>query len=246
MKISNLKVVQENVSGDKHDAFSEDQNNNRDDEKTVSDIVKEAENRVTENSLKEGDQTNEILNKDENIIHDEEEWVSPNNNRNSESSSETFSGEESEIPDNVDLSQNVDNVFDEKIESKLKAQTAAKENVDISNIESNNNQNLPIDDSISNTKQNMDVSDDVNLPSSNDDANLPSSTIDRLNISPDDNMNSQISEEDKTIVETNENAIHKQYKKEERELTQKNDKLANDDESKLNCSLIFDTVWRIV
>lgn len=50
--MSNLKVVQDNVSGSKHSAFSEDQSTNRADEQTVSDIKIEAENRVIENEKK--------------------------------------------------------------------------------------------------------------------------------------------------------------------------------------------------
>lgn len=46
--VTKVKVVQDNVSGNKHNSFSEDQSRNRGDEKTVSDIKEEVEQRISE------------------------------------------------------------------------------------------------------------------------------------------------------------------------------------------------------
>ena len=49
--INRVKVVQDNISGNKHSSFSEDQSTNRDDEKTVADITKEVEKRIIEKGI---------------------------------------------------------------------------------------------------------------------------------------------------------------------------------------------------
>ena len=220
VKISNLKVVQDNVSGNKHDAFSEDQNNNRDDETTVLDVVKEAENRVTENSLKEeSDLNNENMNKNMKIDHEEEEWVSPNDESNSDSSlvKDDLSFEQSEISDNVDLSHNTDNGFDEKTEPSQNVQITQKEIID--NAELSENKNIPTENSNSNGIPNVDVNDNVNLP------------LSAINHPPNpsnDNMNSQGFEENEITAETEEN-IDDQVKKEVHKLTENKEKSASDE-----------------
>merc|ERR1719494_1261338 len=46
--VTAVKVIKDNVTGDKHDSFSENTATSRDDEKTVTDIKREAEGRIRE------------------------------------------------------------------------------------------------------------------------------------------------------------------------------------------------------
>ena len=124
MRISNLKVVKENVSGDKFSSFSEDQNNNRADEETISDIVKEAESRLnskqenvekqpetiqnietgnpnipasSNDALKEEENSNESVDNVKDL--DSAEWIPPDLDQVTD---DKLLGGESEIEDNTD------------------------------------------------------------------------------------------------------------------------------------------------
>ncbi|XP_066910359.1 protein sel-1 homolog 1-like isoform X2 [Clytia hemisphaerica] len=131
--ISTLKVVKENVSGDKFSSFSEDKDNNRDDEQTVSDIRKEAESIVVKKNS-EARTPQEIENEAKSILQGDSETPDSQNKESTDSTShESLASDTASNIEDIDsdlLNSEEDNVLSESVTEE----TVDNTNEDDSNV----------------------------------------------------------------------------------------------------------------
>uniref|UniRef100_A0A7M5XBA8 Uncharacterized protein n=1 Tax=Clytia hemisphaerica TaxID=252671 RepID=A0A7M5XBA8_9CNID len=131
--ISTLKVVKENVSGDKFSSFSEDKDNNRDDEQTVSDIRKEAES-IVEKKNSEARNPQEIENEAKSILQGDSETPDSQNKESTDSTShESLASDTASNIEDIDsdlLNSEGDNVLSESVTEE----TVDNTNEDDSNV----------------------------------------------------------------------------------------------------------------
>ena len=133
MEITVLKVVKDNVTGDRGSSFSEDVSADRDDESTVTDVKLEAEKRISEK---------------ENKLEKEEIDLRKSDQFEGETSAETSTNNENEIIENSNRNRETLNVLDNSNKEKQSNVNVNEELVNEKIDSSKDDMHLKLDESV--------------------------------------------------------------------------------------------------